>query len=42
MFELNVEHFNIKIFEKIKIIDGPILKDEIKNILRTDGFLFPV
>ena len=42
MFELNVQHFNIKIFEKIKIIDGPILKDEIKNILRTDGFLFPV
>jgi len=42
MFDLNVDHFNIKIFEKIKIINGPILKDEIKSILMTDGFVFPV
>jgi len=42
MFDLNVDHFNIKIFEKIKIINGPILKDEVKSILVTDGFVFPV
>lgn len=42
MFDLNSNHFNIKIFEKIKIINGPILKDNIKNILKTDGFLFPL
>lgn len=42
MFDLNINHFNIKIFEKIKIINGPILKDDIKNILKTDGFIFPV
>jgi len=42
MFDLNNNHFNIKIFEKIKIINGPILKYDIKNILKTDGFLFPV
>ena len=40
MFDLNNNHFNIKIFEKIKIINGPILNYDIKNILKTDGFLF--
>jgi len=42
MFDLNINHFDIKVFEKIKIINGPIVKDEIKNILKTDGFIFPV
>jgi flap endonuclease-1 len=41
MFDLNILHYNIKIFEKIKIINGPINKDELKTILKTDGFLFP-
>jgi len=41
MFDLNINHFDIKVFEKIKIINGPVLKDEIKNILKTDGFIFP-
>jgi flap endonuclease-1 len=41
MFDLNVNHINIKVFEKIKIINGPIMKDEIKHILKKDGFLFP-
>jgi hypothetical protein len=41
MFDLNVNHVNIKVFEKIKIQNGPVLKDEIKSILKTDGFLFP-
>jgi 5'-3' exonuclease len=41
MFDLD-NHFNITIFEKIKIINGPVLNYEIKKILKTDGFLFPV
>lgn len=41
MFDLSTNHYNIKIFENIKIKNGPILKDEMKNILRTDGFIFP-
>ena len=41
MFDLN-DHFETKRIEKIKIINGPILNNEIKEILKTDGFLFPV
>jgi len=41
MFDLKKNHYNIKIFEKIKIINGPIIKDDLKNILMEDGFLFP-
>jgi flap endonuclease-1 len=41
IFDLGANHFNIKSFEKIKILNGPINKDEIKNILKTDGFVFP-
>jgi 5'-3' exonuclease len=41
MFDLSQNHCNIKLFEKIKIANGPVLKEEINNILRTDGFLFP-
>jgi flap endonuclease-1 len=40
MFELNHNHVNIKIFENIKIVNGPIIKNEINNLLKTDGFLF--
>ena len=42
MFNLSRNHYNIKIFEHIKIKNGPIMKNDIKNILKTDGFLFPV
>lgn len=41
IFDLGANHFSIKSFEKIKILNGPINKDEIKNILKTDGFVFP-
>jgi 5'-3' exonuclease len=41
MFELSQNHYNIKLFKKIKIVNGPIMKDEIKHILKTDGFMFP-
>jgi hypothetical protein len=29
------------VFEKVKIANGPILKNEIYDILKADGFLFP-
>ena len=41
IFDINNGHNNIKVFENIKIANGPILKENIKNILKTDGFLFP-
>ena len=41
IFDLNTGHVNIKVFENIKIINGPIIKDNIKKILKTDGFIFP-
>ena len=42
MFDLNKNHYEIKLFEKIKIVNGPIMKEEIKNILKSDGFIFPI
>jgi flap endonuclease-1 len=42
MFDLNKNHYNIKVFENIKIINGPIQKSDIYDILKTDGFIFPV
>jgi len=41
MFDLSND-CNIKTFENIKIVNGPILNNEIKNILKTDGFIFPM
>jgi 5'-3' exonuclease len=41
IFDLNKGHFDIKIFENIKIINGQISKENIINILKTDGFIFP-
>lgn len=42
IFDLNNSDFDFKIFEKIKIVNGPIIKHDIINILKTDGFIFPV
>jgi len=44
MFDLkynSVRDYDIMIFEKIKIINGPIIKENMINILKTDGFIFP-
>lgn len=43
MFDLSKTNFNsqLKPFEKIKIVNGPVMHDEIYDILKTDGFLFP-
>ena len=32
---------NIETTDNIKIVNGPIIREEIKNILKNDGFLFP-
>jgi hypothetical protein len=41
LFELNQEHTNLKIFENIKIVNGPIIKEDIRNIIKIEGFIFP-
>ena len=41
LFELNQEHTHLTIFENIKIINGPILKEDIRNIIKIEGFIFP-
>ena len=40
MFDLTNGHFSVKLFETIKIINGPILKESMNNILKIEGFLF--
>jgi len=42
MFDLNKNHYNLKKFENIKIINGPILKEEIRQIIKKEGFIFPM
>jgi hypothetical protein len=41
MFELNI-NTNYYNFENIKIINGPILREEIKQIIKKEGFIFPM
>jgi predicted transcriptional regulator len=40
MFDLTKNHCNIKIFEDIRIANGPIIKEAIHEILKSDGFMF--
>ena len=40
MFDL--KNINFKIFETIKIVNTPINCENIKNILKIDGFIFPI
>jgi flap endonuclease-1 len=43
MFDLNNNsNYKLKNFEKIKIVNGPVLQDEIKSIIRKEGFIFPI
>uniref|UniRef100_A0A6C0IHH1 XPG N-terminal domain-containing protein n=1 Tax=viral metagenome TaxID=1070528 RepID=A0A6C0IHH1_9ZZZZ len=37
----DLKHCNMENVENIKIVNGPIVWEEINNILQTDGFLFP-
>jgi hypothetical protein len=41
MFDIN-DHCNIKLFENIKIVNGPIMKNNLIGILKTHGFIFPL
>ena len=42
LFELsNGCHKHLKIFENIQILNGPIIKSDIKKIIRGEGFIFP-
>lgn len=42
MFDLSVDHYDLNVFNNIKICNGVICHNEIKNILKSDGFIFPV
>ena len=42
MFDLNKSNITRKELENIKIINGPIEKSAIREILKKDGFLFPL
>ena len=41
MFDLSFNNDNLKIFNTIKIINSPIIKNEVKTLLQIDGFIFP-
>jgi flap endonuclease-1 len=41
IFDLNYSNEQIKNFEKTKITNGKIIYSDIKEILKTDGFIFP-
>jgi flap endonuclease-1 len=41
IFDLTKNHENIKKFEDIKIANSIMVKEEIVEILKTDGFIFP-
>ena len=38
----DLKNIDFKIFEKIKIVNTPINCENIKNILKMDGFIFPI
>jgi 5'-3' exonuclease len=38
----DLKHCDNETVENIKIVNGPIIWDDIYNILQTDGFLFPL
>ena len=45
MFDLNSQtkdYDKIELFKKIKIVNGPIMMEEIKQIFKLDGFIFPM
>jgi hypothetical protein len=43
LFELSDGcHKHLKIFENIQILNGPIIKSDIKKIIRYEGFIFPI
>jgi flap endonuclease-1 len=41
IFDLSKNYNNIKIFENIRIANGSVIKEDIIEILKLDGFIFP-
>lgn len=44
MFDLNhnITRTNLKVFENVKIMNGPIMNDMLRPILEEEGFIFPL
>ena len=42
IFDLSYTNDQVKNFEKIKITNGQIIYADIKEILKKDGFIFPM
>jgi flap endonuclease-1 len=40
MFDLSDNHFDLDIFKKIKIVNGPTKDAQIKEIMKPEGFIF--
>jgi flap endonuclease-1 len=41
LFDINNNHQEVQKFDCIRIANGPILKNEIQEILKLDGFIYP-
>ena len=42
MFDLSIPNITLPKFENIKIVNGPTIFENIKDILKEDGFIFPM
>jgi flap endonuclease-1 len=40
MFNLECDHEKLEVFNKIKIVNGPIRQDDIENIMKEEDFIF--
>lgn len=41
LFDIQTNHIEVQKFDCIRIANGPILKNEIQDILKLDGFIYP-
>jgi len=41
LFDLNNKLNKLAVFENIKIMNGQIIKEDVKNIIKVEGFIFP-
>ncbi len=41
LFDLNNKQNKLAVFENIKIMNGLIIKEDVKNIIKEEGFIFP-
>ena len=40
MFDLDNNHTKLDVFKNIKIVNGPVIQDDIENIMKDDDFIF--